>query len=153
MFPIALFITGFIFDAIALFGDNGTFSQVGFWCITAGLIGAVLAAVTGLADWGKIPTNTRAKSVGLRHGLLNALVVILFLVSWALRINVTEHRASGVLVVVELIAVAVASVSAWLGGELVDRLGIGVDEDAHPDATSSLGRTSSTGVSRRTSQR
>jgi len=138
MFPVALFITGLIFDAIQVFSDNGTYSQVGFWCITVGIIGAVLAALAGVLDWGAIPRNTRAKSIGLRHGLLNTVVLILFVISWALRVNAAEHRASGVLVVVELIAVAVAGVSAWMGGELVDRLGIGVDEDAHPDAPSSL---------------
>jgi hypothetical protein len=36
------------------------------------------------------------------------------------------------------IGVALALVGGWLGGELVDRLGIGVDEGAHPDAPSSL---------------
>jgi uncharacterized membrane protein len=138
MFPVALFVTGFIFDVIALFSDNGTYSQVGFWCITAGLIGAVLAAVTGLADWTKVPTSTRARSVGARHGILNTVVVVLFLVSWALRLDTGEHRVSAVLVVLELVAVGVAGVAAWLGGELVDRLGIGVDDDAHPDAASSL---------------
>jgi len=138
MFPIALFITGFVFDVIAVFTDNGTYSQVGFWCVTVGLIGAVLAALTGVADWSKIPTNTRAKAVGIRHGVLNSVVLVLFLISWALRINAPEHRVSGFLVVVELVAVAVAGVAAWLGGELVDRLGIGVDDNAHPDAPSSL---------------
>ncbi|HEY6006153.1 MAG TPA: hypothetical protein VIV57_24950 [Anaeromyxobacter sp.] len=29
-------------------------------------------------------------------------------------------------------------VSGWLGGELLDRLGVGVDEGAHLDAPSSL---------------
>jgi hypothetical protein len=31
-----------------------------------------------------------------------------------------------------------AVVSGWLGGELVERMGIGVHEGAHPDAPSSL---------------
>jgi uncharacterized membrane protein len=141
MFPVALYITGFIFDAITVFSDNGTYSQVGFWCVTVGLIGAVLAAATGLADWSRIPTNTRARAVGLRHGALNAVALILFVISWALRINATDHRPSVALVVVELIAVAIAGVAAWFGGELVDRMGIGVDEGAHPDAPSSLSRT------------
>ncbi|MEV4537495.1 hypothetical protein AB0J82_27325 [Asanoa sp. NPDC049518] len=38
----------------------------------------------------------------------------------------------------ELVAVLVAGGAAWLGAELVDRLGIGVDPDAHPDAPSSV---------------
>ena len=65
-------------------------------------------------------------------------MVVLFLISWALRIGAEEHRASVALVIVEIIAVGIASGAAWLGGELVDRLGIGVHDDAHPDAPSSL---------------
>jgi hypothetical protein len=36
------------------------------------------------------------------------------------------------------VGLALALATAWLGGELVYRLRIGVDEDAHPDASSSL---------------
>ena len=140
MFPVALFITGTIFDVIAAFTDNGTSSQVGFWTVTVGLIGAVLAALTGLADWTRIPRGTRARSVGLRHGLLNAVAVVLFLISWGLRVGAEEHRAPVALVIVEIVAVAIAGASAWLGGELVGRLGIGVHDDANPNAPSSLSR-------------
>jgi uncharacterized membrane protein len=50
----------------------------------------------------------------------------------------------GSAVVLSLVAVLVALVSGWLGGELVDRLGVGVDEGAHLDAPSSLsGRAAS----------
>jgi uncharacterized membrane protein len=138
VFPLALFMTGFIFDVIHQFTDNGTFSQVGFWCITVGLIGSAVAAPTGLADWTKIPSATRAKSVGLRHGILNTVVTVVFLISWILRVNEPGHAANAALVVLELLAVGVAAVSAWLGGELVGRLAIGVDADAHPNASSSL---------------
>lgn len=138
VFPLGLLITGFIFDVVHQFTDNGTFSQVGFWCITVGLIGSVLAALTGLADWTKIPTATRAKSVGLRHGMLNAVVVLAFLISWIIRVDEPGHAANAALVVLELVAVGIATVSAWLGGELVERLAIGVDADAQPNASSSL---------------
>jgi uncharacterized membrane protein len=36
------------------------------------------------------------------------------------------------------VGIAIALVTAWLGGELVDRLGVGVDDGAHLDAPSSL---------------
>lgn len=35
-------------------------------------------------------------------------------------------------------ALALGGVTAWLGGELVDRMGVGVDEGAHVNAPSSL---------------
>jgi hypothetical protein len=39
---------------------------------------------------------------------------------------------------VALLAAVLATVTGWLGGELVSRLGVGVDSDAHPDAPASL---------------
>ena len=40
--------------------------------------------------------------------------------------------------VVRFLGAGLALVTAWLGGELVDRLGIGVSEGANVDAPSSL---------------
>jgi uncharacterized membrane protein len=65
------------------------------------------------------------------------VVVVLFAVSWLLRRD--DPRAPEVLALVLSFAGAGLSlVTGWLGGELVDRLAIGVDEGAHADAPSSL---------------
>ena len=37
-----------------------------------------------------------------------------------------------------LLGAGLAMATAWLGGELVDRLGVGVDDGAHLDAPNSL---------------
>jgi uncharacterized membrane protein len=142
VFPLGLFITAVVFDLIHLVTDNVTFSQVGFWNIVAGAIGAVLAATFGLIDWLSIPTGTRAKGAGLWHGLLNAGALVLFVIALLVRAGRDGHTVGIGLFIVELIAIGVSGVAAWLGGELVERLGIGVDEDAHPNATSSLSGTS-----------
>jgi uncharacterized membrane protein len=138
VFPLGLFVTGTLFDVIARFSDNAVFDQVGYWNIVAGIVGAVVAAVTGLLDWTAIPAGTRAKRIGLLHGAANSVVLLLFLASWLVRMDNVDHRAAAGSVVVEVLAVAISGVAAWFGGELVDRLGIGVDDDAHPDASSSL---------------
>jgi uncharacterized membrane protein len=137
MFPVALFITGLVFDIVHAISNNEVYGQVGFWTITAGLMGGVLAAATGLADWMGIPTGTRARAVGVRHAVLNVAVMVLFIVSWLGRVGSADH-APGWWVWLEVIGVVVAGASAWLGGELVNRHGIGVDSDAGPDASSSL---------------
>jgi hypothetical protein len=41
-------------------------------------------------------------------------------------------------IALSFIAVLLALVTGWLGGELVDRLGVGVDEGAHLDSPNSL---------------
>jgi uncharacterized membrane protein len=141
VFPLGLFVTATVFDLIQLISNNGTFGQVGFWDVVAGLIGAVLAAVTGLTDWTAIPAGTRAKRIGLLHGSGNAVVAVLFLISWLVRMNNVDHVAGAGPFVLQVIALVVGGVAAWMGGELVDRLGIGVDDGANPDASSSIGRT------------
>jgi hypothetical protein len=44
----------------------------------------------------------------------------------------------GIAYVLSFAGALLALCTAWLGGELVDRLGVGVYEDANPDARSSL---------------
>jgi hypothetical protein len=39
---------------------------------------------------------------------------------------------------VEFVALCIVGVGGWLGGELVDRLGVGVDSDANLNATNSI---------------
>jgi uncharacterized membrane protein len=140
VFPLALFVTATVFDLIAAGSDNAAFDEVGYWNIAAGIIGAVVAALTGLLDWTGIPAGTRAKRIGLLHGGANSVVLVLFVISWLTRVGNTAHQASAGAVILQVLAVLIGGVAAWLGGELVDRLGIGVDDDAHPDASSSLAR-------------
>lgn len=137
VFPLGLLATSVIFDIITLSTSDGKWSNMAWYMIAAGIIGGLLAAVFGFADWLGIPSNTRAKAVGLWHGCLNVLVVLLFAVSWLLR-RPDPASPTGLALALSFTAVVLAVVAGWLGGELVDRLGIGVDEGANPNAPSSL---------------
>jgi len=138
VFPLGLLATSFFFDIAYLITKRGDLAVVAFWMIFAGVIGALVAAVFGLIDWLGIPSNTRAKAIGLWHGGGNVLVAALFAVSWFLRRGFAA--APSILpIVLSAIAVGIALVTGWLGGELVDQLGIGVNEGAHPNAPSSIG--------------
>jgi uncharacterized membrane protein len=137
VFPLGLLATAVIFDVIHLASGNGYWSEVAYWMIAAGVVGGLVAAPFGTLDWTKIPTGTRAKRVGLLHGVGNVVVVVLFVGSWLLRRD--DPRAPEALALALSFAGAGLSViTGWLGGELVDRLAIGVDDGAHPDAPSSL---------------
>ena len=138
VFPLGLLATSFFFDLAALVTKNGQLSVVAFWMIFAGVIGGLLAAVFGLVDWLAIPGGTRAKGVGLRHGAGNVVVVVLFAISWLLRSGSAGYVPDAAAVVLSLVAVLLGAVTGWLGGELVDRLGVGVDRGANLDAPSSL---------------
>ncbi|MCX5068811.1 DUF2231 domain-containing protein [Micromonospora lupini] len=138
MFPVALLVTAVLFDIVDTVGGPDFLAEVAYWNITVGLVGGLLAAVAGSFDLLAIPTGTRAKRVGLLHAGANIAVILLFAAVWAVRLNADSRAAGGSLIAIEVVAVAILGISAWLGGELVDRLGVGVDRDAGLDAPSSL---------------
>jgi uncharacterized membrane protein len=138
-FPLGLLSTSVIFDVVHLLTGNGKWSEISFWMIAAGIIGGLAAAVFGLIDWLAIPSSTRAKAVGMWHGTTNVVMVTLFIVSWLLRVDVPGDP--GILaIVLSFVAVGLASLGGFLGGELVVRLGVGIAEGAHLNAPSSLSR-------------
>lgn len=137
VFPLGLFATSLVFDVIRFAGGRPEFSVAAFYMIGAGILGGLAAAVFGVVDYLAIPGGTRAKRIGVLHGLGNIAVTVLFVLSWAIRFNEPAAFTPGAFGV-SLVAVALALVTGWLGGELVDRLGIGVDTGAHVNAPSSL---------------
>lgn len=142
VFPLGLLATGVIFDVVYLATGTVTFATVAYWMIFAGLIGGFLAAPFGWIDWFAIPGGTRAKSVGLLHGLGNVVVLLLFIVScWIRQDTPAEpetHVPSTLALVFSFAGAALSLLTGWLGGELVERLGVGIDNGAHLDAPNSL---------------
>lgn len=138
VFPLGLLATSVIFDILYLIIGNSAFPIVSYWMIAAGLIGGLMAAATGWIDWFGIPSGTRAKSVGLLHGGVNAAVLLLFAGSFYVRHTSVTAVPDVFALGLSLIAFVLALVGGWLGGELVERLGIAVHTGAHPDAPSSL---------------
>jgi uncharacterized membrane protein len=136
--PLGLFISAVVFDALYLWRGNSAFATVAYWNILGGIFGGVLAAVFGAIDWFAIPSGTRAKRIGLLHGASNVIVVGMFAVVWLMRGNSVDFVPSAGIFFIEVAALLLGSVAGWLGGELVDRLGVGVDNGAHLDAPSSL---------------
>jgi uncharacterized membrane protein len=143
VFPLGLLSTAVIFDIIYLFNGNTDFNIASAYIIAAGIIGGLVAAVFGLIDWTGIPQATRAKRIGLLHAGGNVIVLLLFGVSWLLRASDTDWHANAGAIVLGIIGLIISAGSGWLGGELVERLGIGVHENASPDAPSSLQRKAS----------
>jgi uncharacterized membrane protein len=137
-FPLGVLGMSVVFDLIALAMDrHDPLFTAAYYMIAAGVVSGLLAAVFGLIDFLAIPPNTRAKRVGTMHGVGNVIVVVLFAASWLLR---RDHPADpGTMAMALSIAgFALAGLTGWLGGELVDRLSVGIDDGAHLDAPSSL---------------
>jgi uncharacterized membrane protein len=138
VFPLGLLVMAFIFDVIAMVAGFTDLSVASYWMIAAGVVSGLVAAVFGAIDFFAIPANTRAKRIGLLHGLGNVVVVLLFAASWWMRSGNPGYVAGTPSFIASLLAVVIGSVTGWLGGELVDRLGVGVDRGAHLNSPSSL---------------
>lgn len=140
VFPLGLLAMGVIFDLVHFGTDDAVFAVVAYWMLVAGIVGALLAAPFGFIDWLAIPRDTRAKRVGAMHGGGNLVVSLLFIASAWLRKDAMDD---GVAVptaayVCSFAGALLALFTAWLGGELVDRLGVGVHDNANVNAPSSL---------------
>jgi len=138
VFPLGLLSTSLVWDIVRLSTGDGMWGFCAFWTIVAGVIGGLLAAIPGFIDWLAIPSGTRASRVGIWHMGLNVLVLALFVVSLILRANARYPMAAWPNLLPGWIGIGLALISGWLGGELVEQLGVSVKPGADLQAPSSL---------------
>jgi uncharacterized membrane protein len=137
VFPLGLLATATVFDAVHWLTREPGWADASFLMIVAGVIGGLAAGVFGLVDYLAIPRRTRARRIGIFHGVGNVIVLGLYAISWVSRIP-EQSTPPEIALILSVAGATLALVTGWLGGELVDRLGVGVDERAHLNAPSSL---------------
>jgi uncharacterized membrane protein len=138
VFPLGLLATAVIFDLLYLIFGNRLLPTASYYMIAAGILGGLLAAIFGFIDWLALPNGSRAKNIGLWHGLGNVLIVGLFAVSWFLRGNNVDFLPDSVALTLSFAGTVLALITGWIGGELVYRLGVGVDPGANVNAPNSI---------------
>jgi uncharacterized membrane protein len=136
MFPIGLLGFAVVCDVARAFTRGRYWTDTARTAIGAGLVGTAIAAPFGLADYLAIPAGTRAKAVGRAHGLGNLGVIGLFAASYAMRRG--RRRPAVAASVLSTAGLLLASGTAWLGTELINRLGVGVYGLDRMNAPSSL---------------
>lgn len=136
--PLGMFFVGAVLDVVQRFVNAAWIPTVSFWDLTIGVVAGLAAAVFGLVDLIAIPDDTRAKRIGGLHAIGNVVVIGCFAIALLIRHDRLFAPAPNFALGLEIAALVLAPVTAWLGGELVDRLGVGVDDGANLDATSSL---------------
>ncbi len=141
VFPLGLLLMSLVFDLIGVFTKFGQWHWAAFSMIGAGVVTGFAAALPGIWDWIHIPSGTRAKAIGLWHGIGNIAVLTLFTVGWLIRQGEGDpSHPSAIPIVVSFVAAGLGGVTAWLGGELVGRLGVGIDNGANLNAPNSLSK-------------
>jgi uncharacterized membrane protein/nitrite reductase/ring-hydroxylating ferredoxin subunit len=125
-FPIGLLVTSFAFDLIARWREMPSLATAAWYCIIAGLVMGVVAAIPGVVDlFSVIPRDSSARSRGYKHAILNLLMLAAF-------ISVAAYRggpsmADNTSLILSAIGVVLIGASGWLGATLVYRNQIGVD--------------------------
>ncbi len=127
--PIGAWLLTAIFDIIWLISPvaNLWAARGALVAVIVGLLGAVGAAVTGLADWSD--TYGSERKVGLYHALFNVTATVVYVISLVLRLQANSNE-SIVGAILGFIGLASVSFAAYLGGEMVFTKGTGVNHTA-----------------------
>jgi uncharacterized membrane protein len=126
--PTGLFPAALLFDLIGWAGgDADTLGRCAFWSIAIGILVALLAAPTGLADWWDIKSGKPAHKLGLIHMSINVLVLVVMATSFYLRWRRgMPWTPTGAAIVASVFGNLLLAVSGYLGGRMVFDRGVGV---------------------------
>lgn len=137
VFPLGLLPAAVACDIIFLVHGGAHWAHFAYWLLVGGVLSGIFAAIFGIADWAALPNGTRAKRIGGWHARVNITMIVLFAIDWWLRR--TAPDTPGMLpIILGIVALVLGLIGGWLGGELVYRLSVGVDFDAHVNSPSSL---------------
>lgn len=127
-FPVAFLIGGTVMDLYDITCDcPAWWTGATYALVCGGIATALIAAVPGFVDYFfTVPSRTVAKKRATRHMIANIIAVFVFSVALSLRGD-PEIQPERVLVGIEAFGALLLLYSGWLGGRLVSKDHIGVD--------------------------
>jgi uncharacterized membrane protein len=132
-FPIALWVFSLIADLIYLWGGNPLWRDyIAFYTLLGGIIGGAAAAVPGVIDWLSLKDREVVK-IANWHARLNVIALLIFAASFYLRTMSGAGLVSGnytIPVGLSVLGVILIAISGWLGGEMVFKHGVAVDQQS-----------------------
>jgi uncharacterized membrane protein len=130
-FPIGLWVFSLIADLIYLWRGNPIWRDyIAFYTLLGGIIGAAAAAVPGLIDWLSLKDPEVVK-IANWHARLNVIALLIFAASFYLRTTGEAAIVSGSYtapIALSVLGVILISISGYLGGEMVFKHGVAVDQ-------------------------
>ncbi|HKH57178.1 MAG TPA: DUF2231 domain-containing protein, partial [Rubrobacter sp.] len=119
--PVGAWTAALVFDGFDVVTGKEPVRHAADASLVFGTLGALGAAVTGLSDWRYLSGGSRR--MGVAHGLLNTIGLVLSIVSLILRAS--GRRNAGRLTF--LTGYSISGMAAHLGGELSYHYGLRVD--------------------------
>lgn len=127
--PIGLWTVATVLDLIAWFGVAGdVLPRLSLACVVLGLLAALLAVPTGIADWAPIKKEKPAWRLGLYHLLLNLLATLVWAGNFGLRLGTPEPGAAITLPILltSITGALLVFVGGYLGCRMVFDQGVSV---------------------------
>jgi uncharacterized membrane protein len=128
--PLGLFVGALVFDLLYVSHRNPSWAITAFWDIGLGIVGACLAALPGVVDY--LTLGGANRRLATWHLVFNLSAVVVFLLNFLAR-TVSGRAVIGpsmaIPLVLTVLGMALLLVGGWLGGELVYRRRVGVEED------------------------
>ena len=130
-FPVALYPTSLVFDALSHLSEDGTpFVRGAFTLIVIALAVSALAVAAGFADFLTIENGSRTWRIAVLHMSVQLVTSGLFLANAVLRSRDLDVTATPVgPVILSLVGLLTLVLGSALGGELVYRHGRRVELD------------------------
>jgi uncharacterized membrane protein len=126
-FPIVSFIGALVTDVMLLTTLERGWGTASNWLLGVGLVTALAAAAAGMSDY---LGDDRIKKIGAatRHMIANIVVVTLEAVNLVVRLTGGPSEVGSLGVWLSLASVVILVYSGWLGGELVYKHRVGVQQ-------------------------
>lgn len=130
-FPTALFSTGFLFDLGGIMLNEPQLFSASFYIILPGLAVGLLAGLFGLIDYIKLGSKPDQFRIASWHGGIQFIVLMIFGVLAGLKFQAYPGiKAPGIWQLIVMgVTVGIMLVGNYLGGELVFRYKVGIDEN------------------------
>ena len=121
--PIGLFVAALVSDIVFVADGSSEWAVASRWLLAGGIVGALLAALAGLADFAG---NSRIRAIrdAWLHLFANLSIVLIEGINLILRLP-DARIADSLGIVLSALAVLLLLFSGWKGGELVYRYGVG----------------------------
>lgn len=123
-FPIGLWVFALVCDLVHAAGGSSVWQAVAIYCIAAGIVGALAAAVPGLIDYFSID-EAAMKRIANLHLAVNLGAVLVFAINLWLRFRLPAD--SYLPLAMSIAGVLAIGVGGWLGGEMVYVKGMAVE--------------------------
>ena len=126
-FPIVLFLAALATDIAFVFDGSPGWAVASRWLLGGGIVGALLAALAGFADFFGSSAIREFRDAWL-HMFANLAVVVIEILNLVLRFS-DASVAGSVGIILSGVAGLILLFSGWKGGELVFRHGVGQSRD------------------------